>query len=50
MRLLHITEYNKPLFQRDNPKIPDASSSPIKVRDFLNKNRTESCSIQNIEK
>ena len=50
MILLQITEYNKPLFQRDNSKIPDASSSPIKVRDFLNKNRTESCSIQNIEK
>ena len=48
MALLQITEYNKPLFQPDNPKIPDASSSPIKIRDFLNKNRTESCSIENI--
>ena len=48
MALLQITEYNKPLFQPDNPKIPDASSSPIKIRDFLNQNRTESCSIENI--
>lgn len=52
MALLEITEaaYNESLFQRDHPKIPDASSSPIKIRDFLNKNRKESCSIQDVEK
>ncbi len=48
MNLLEITKYNQPLFQPDNPKIPDSSSSPKKVGEFLNKNRTESCSIQDV--
>ncbi|MDE5102073.1 MAG: DGQHR domain-containing protein, partial [Trichodesmium sp. St19_bin2] len=52
MALLEITEaaYNESLFQRDHPKIPDSNYSPTKIRDFLNKNRKESCSIQDVEK
>ncbi|MGD1712221.1 DGQHR domain-containing protein [Dapis sp. BLCC M172] len=48
MNLLAITQYNQPLFQSKNPKIPDSSSSPKKVGEFLNKNRTEPCSIQDV--
>ncbi|MGD1805646.1 DGQHR domain-containing protein [Dapis sp. BLCC M126] len=48
MTLLEITKYDRPLFQPNNPKIPDSSSSPKKVGEFLNKNRTESCSIQDV--
>ncbi len=48
MTLLKITKYDRPLFQPKNPKIPDSSSSPIKVKNFLNQNRTAPCSIQNV--
>ncbi|MDJ0520196.1 MAG: hypothetical protein QNJ74_29395 [Trichodesmium sp. MO_231.B1] len=48
MTLLEITRYDQPLFQPKNPKIPDSSSSPKKVGEFLNKNRTQSCSIQDV--
>ncbi|MDY7003969.1 MAG: DGQHR domain-containing protein [Cyanobacteriota bacterium] len=48
MNLLAITEYDRPLFQSKNPKIPDSTSSPKKVGEFLNKNRTEPCSIQDV--
>ena len=48
MELREMKEYNKPLFDVQNIHIPDAKYSPTKISKFLNKNRSEVHSIQNI--
>lgn len=48
MKLRHIDEYREPLFDSKDPQIPDAKYSPTKTCEFLNKNRKEPTSIQNL--
>lgn len=48
MKLQVIEDYNQPLFDPNNNHIPDAKYSPTKVCKFLNENRKQACSIQNI--
>ena len=50
MKLREIDEYTTPLFQSNDPKIPDSSSSPKKTGDFLNQNRKKPVSIQDIRR
>ncbi|MEM7717480.1 MAG: DGQHR domain-containing protein, partial [Cyanobacteria bacterium P01_A01_bin.68] len=49
MKLQKIEEYNQPLFDSQNPHIPDAKYSPTKVCKFLNENRSKAHPIQNIK-
>lgn len=49
MKLQEIEEYNKPLFNSQNPHIPDAKYSPTKICKFLNENRSKAHSIQNVK-
>ena len=48
MKLRQVDNYNTLLFQPDDPRIPDSSHSPTKVCQFLNKNRQNATSIQDI--
>lgn len=48
MKLRKIDKYTEPLFYPKDPKIPDANSSPKKTCTFLNKNRKEYVSIQDV--
>lgn len=48
MKLRQVDNYNTLLFQPDDPRIPDSSHSPRKVCQFLNKNRQNATSIQDI--
>jgi DGQHR domain-containing protein len=49
LQLQEIHQYNKPLFDPKDSNIPDAKYSPTKICIFLNKNRQEHYSIQNIK-
>lgn len=49
MQLCNITIYDKLLFDPQDNKIPDASSSPKKTGNFLNENRKKPTSIQHIK-
>ena len=49
MELHKINQYSQPLFNPQSYHIPDAKYSPTKVCDFLNKNRQQPYSIQNIK-
>lgn len=49
MELRQIRDYDKPLFNPDEPEIPDSSHSPTKVCKFLNRNRQKHTSIQDIK-
>jgi DGQHR domain-containing protein len=46
--LTDINQSNQPLFYAKDTKIPDANSSPKKTCNFLNKNRKEPVSIQDL--
>ncbi|MEA5515432.1 DGQHR domain-containing protein [Nodularia sp. UHCC 0506] len=48
MQLRKMENYNDILFKPDEPVIPDSSHSPTKVCKFLNQNRQQPVSIQNI--
>ena len=48
MNLQSIEDYDRPLFNPQNNHIPDAKYSPKKVCTFLNENRKNPMSIQNI--
>lgn len=50
IRLREIDNYEAPLFKPDDENIPDSSHSPTKVCKFLNQNRKEPTSIQDIKK
>ncbi|MDJ0569972.1 MAG: DGQHR domain-containing protein [Pleurocapsa sp. MO_192.B19] len=49
MKLQKVECYNQPLFDPQSNHIPDAKYSPTKVCKFLNENRKEPYSIQNIK-
>ncbi|MGL4759627.1 MAG: DGQHR domain-containing protein [Patescibacteria group bacterium] len=48
MQLQNINQYSQPLFNPQSNNIPDAKYSPTKVGTFLDKNRKNSVSIQDI--
>jgi|688.fasta_scaffold149731_2 DGQHR domain-containing protein len=48
MKLRQMENYNDILFKSDEPVIPDSSHSPTKVGKFLNQNRQNPISIQDI--
>lgn len=48
MQLRNLKDYTEPLFKPKDPKIPDSSHSPKKVGNFLNANRKQPVSIQDI--
>ena len=49
MKLQEIEKYNQPLFNSQDIHIPDAKYSPPKICNFLNENRSQAHSIQNIK-
>jgi DGQHR domain-containing protein len=49
MKLRQMEIYNDILFKPDEPVIPDSSHSPTKVGKFLNQNRQQPVSIQELE-
>ncbi|EAZ91820.1 hypothetical protein [Crocosphaera chwakensis] len=48
MELRQMNDYDQPLFNPNEREIPDSSHSPTKVCKFLNQNRQEPVSIQDI--